>query len=378
MKINLKQLTTLFSFLLIGLFVFNNGTARAQTPPRPTPPPPQPASKIVLLDVEKIVSPALLKPGEAMTYTVRVTNQGDLEASTIILELPLVGDQEFTGFSASGSGFSLDSSDEGKLVFSRQSMLPNTDVTFRVYATVPTNTTRNYLQQAITATWRDEKNYRTATFDIRAAIDIPPNTPPPTVPPVTPRPSDPELPTSGPFAPQSAPGTPNTETRWYFQTTKHYLSNGFLAYWLQNGSVLNFGYPLSEEFSENGMTVQYFQRAVFEYHPQNPPGYEILTRSLGRELDKVETPDPTSPGEGSIYFVETGHWLDSRLVETWQKRGELRAFGYPITPPKTVGNKLIQWFERSRLELDLSKANPLVEIAPVGKEYAVAKGYLKG
>jgi Domain of unknown function DUF11 len=374
----IKQVALIFGFLMIATLYFSVsvGAAQAQRPP-PTPSPPKPASKIVLLDVERMVSPALLKPGEAMTYTVRVTNQGDLEGTKIVLELPLVGNQEYSGWAAGGSGFSLESTEGGKLLFSRPAMTPNTDVNFKVFATVPSDTTRNYLQQAITATWQDVNDYRTATFNIRAAIDVPATTPTPTIPPVNPRPPDPDLPTDGPFAAQPAPDSPNTPTRWYLQATKHYLSNGFLAYWLQNGSVLNFGYPISEEFSENGMTVQYFQRAVFEYHPENPEAYVILTRSLGRELDKAEPPASSSPSDGSIYFAETGHWLDSRFVETWQKRGGVLAMGFPIATPKVEGNKLVQWFERTRLELDISKPNALIEIAQVGREYAVSRGYLK-
>jgi hypothetical protein len=382
MRLNVRLITGIFSIIVIAmLFFINTEAAQAQTPPRPTPPPPKPASKIVLLDVEKMVSPSLLKPGEAMTYTVRVTNQGDLEGADIKLELPLVGDQVFTGWSAGGSEFSLQSADGGKVIFSRSAMRPNADVNFRVYASVPTNLTRNYLQQMITATWRDTNDYRTATFDIRAAMEMPDNpSTTPVIPPVTPPPPDPNLPTQGPFAPQANPNIPNTETRWFINSTKHYLANGFLAYWLQNGAVINFGYPLSEEFTENGMTVQYFQRGVFEYHPNNPPGYEILLRGLGRELDRAEpaTDVANSPSPNSVYFNETGHWLDGRFNEFWRKQGGLNIFGYPIAEAKIEGNKLIQWFERTRLELDISKPNALVEIGLVGREYAITKNYLKG
>ena len=47
------------------------------------------------------------------------------------------------------------------------------------------------------------------------------------------------------------------------------------------------GYPLSDEFQEksdlNGQTytVQYFERAVFELHPENQAPYNILLSLLG-------------------------------------------------------------------------------------------------
>ncbi|MDQ3703804.1 MAG: CAP domain-containing protein [Chloroflexota bacterium] len=60
----------------------------------------------------------------------------------------------------------------------------------------------------------------------------------------------------------------STRTRAYFPATGHSLGGGFYTYWQQNGGLALFGLPLSEEFKENGLTVQWFERARFEYHPQ--------------------------------------------------------------------------------------------------------------
>src|SRR5215210_4610664 len=49
----------------------------------------------------------------------------------------------------------------------------------------------------------------------------------------------------------------------------------FLSYWLGNGGLPRHGFPLSGEFQEvssvNGKvyTVQYFERSIFESHPEN-------------------------------------------------------------------------------------------------------------
>ena len=53
----------------------------------------------------------------------------------------------------------------------------------------------------------------------------------------------------------------------YFPQTGHWLGHGFLHYWSQFGDLPTFGYPISEEVVENGLTVQYFERARFEWHP---------------------------------------------------------------------------------------------------------------
>lgn len=60
----------------------------------------------------------------------------------------------------------------------------------------------------------------------------------------------------------------STRTRAYFPATGHSLGGGFYTYWQQNGGVALFGLPLSEEYKENGLTVQWFERARFEYHPE--------------------------------------------------------------------------------------------------------------
>jgi len=85
----------------------------------------------------------------------------------------------------------------------------------------------------------------------------------------------------------------STATRAYFPETGHTLSNGFLNYWKTNGGLGVFGYPISEEMGEDGTTVQYFERARFEYHGDlegtayavqlSPVGYLAL-RAFGFNL----------------------------------------------------------------------------------------------
>jgi hypothetical protein len=91
-----------------------------------------------------------------------------------------------------------------------------------------------------------------------------------------------DFPTVAPF--------PNTPERWYFPETGHSLAYGFLAYWHGNGGLLQFGQPISEEFVEinpddgKPYTVQYFERARFEYHPElRGTPYEVQLGALGRQ-----------------------------------------------------------------------------------------------
>ena len=83
--------------------------------------------------------------------------------------------------------------------------------------------------------------------------------------------------------------------------TGHAIAPEFWDYWSSHGldlgdpgasfreSLALFGYPLSEpmlETNAEGDTVltQYFERAVFEYHPNNPVEWQVLLRRVGAEV----------------------------------------------------------------------------------------------
>src|SRR5439155_3288142 len=61
----------------------------------------------------------------------------------------------------------------------------------------------------------------------------------------------------------------------------------FLTYWQQHGGLAQQGYPISIRFVERSALdgkeyiVQYFERAVFELHPENPLAFRVLLSQLG-------------------------------------------------------------------------------------------------
>jgi hypothetical protein len=106
--------------------------------------------------------------------------------------------------------------------------------------------------------------------------------------------------------PKAAPGgqQPNRQSAQTFPQTGHVVGGGFAAYWQQHGGLAQFGYPLTDEFTEksatNGKpyTVQYFERAVFEYHPEAPANARIMLSLLGvsryhARYEMVDNPRPT-------------------------------------------------------------------------------------
>ncbi len=86
---------------------------------------------------------------------------------------------------------------------------------------------------------------------------------------------------------RSLPGVPafgDSADRRFFPETGHSLATGFKKYWDDHRGPETFGFPISEELTENGLIVQYFERGRLEYHPELDEGKRITLGRLGEEL----------------------------------------------------------------------------------------------
>ncbi len=80
---------------------------------------------------------------------------------------------------------------------------------------------------------------------------------------------------------------------WYFPETQHGVGGLFLQYWIDHGGLDIFGYPISDELPEvleDGRihTVQYFERARMEIHPDRPAGDQVMLGLLGSAIAKSD------------------------------------------------------------------------------------------
>ena len=152
-------------------------------------------------------------------------------------------------------------------------------------------------------------------------------------------------------------------TRVYFSQTGHYLSYGFLNYWRAHGGTHIFGYPITDEITDQktGLTVQYFERAVFEWHADQPEGSRVELRRLGADLTQFRTSQAfnkvTAVSDTSCdFYSETGHRLCNGFRTYWANNGGLAIFGFPISEEFTEKNAdtgqdyTVQYFERARFE----------------------------
>jgi uncharacterized protein YkwD len=75
----------------------------------------------------------------------------------------------------------------------------------------------------------------------------------------------------------------SSTSRWYIAETGHSLADPFLSYWRNRGGVELYGYPISEPMQQDGLLVQWFERARMEYHPNlAKSGKSVQLTHLGK------------------------------------------------------------------------------------------------
>lgn len=144
-----------------------------------------------------------------------------------------------------------------------------------------------------------------------------------------------------------------TDDRRYFEQTGKVVSGDFLRTFDKDG-LAQIGYPISEETTDGGLKVQYFERARMEYHPElASTGAAVQFTRLGAQLASPgEFPQvqPFTGTHSNTFMPETGHSLATPFLEYWSNHGGLDVFGYPISEAGTQNGLYAQWFERARME----------------------------
>jgi hypothetical protein len=167
---------------------------------------------------------------------------------------------------------------------------------------------------------------------------------------------------------EAAPLPTNSSNSVYFRQTAHYLKDAFLNYWLMNGGVNIYGYPITEEFVLNGVPVQYFERARFEYRPTSARPWKVELSNIGNMVTQGREFAPAAPEAATgdrTYFAETKHTLGGAFKQFWQASGGLAIFGFPISEEMREGNLTVQYFERARFEMS---AQGRVQLGHLGRE----------
>jgi hypothetical protein len=165
-----------------------------------------------------------------------------------------------------------------------------------------------------------------------------------------------------------------TETR-FFPATQQSVSGRFLEYWNENGGLLQQGYPISPVLEDQSpidgkiYTVQYFERAVFEMHPENPRPNDVELSLLGVLAYRQKYPNGApnqvpNTDPGSVSFPATGKRLGGSFLVYFYQHGGVAQQGLPISDEFQEKSSLdgkertVQYFERAVFEWNPSFQPP--------------------
>jgi hypothetical protein len=162
----------------------------------------------------------------------------------------------------------------------------------------------------------------------------------------------------------------------YWNETGYYVRGPFLEFFRTRGGLEIFGYPLTRAFydpTHGGLYVQYFQRARMEWHPLNEEPYEVqlglLADELGYPLAEADQ-IPSSNGPLHHYFPETNHVVSFAFLDFFRSHGGIDIFGYPRSEFMYEGGRVVQYFQRARMEWhpERGSGSP-ISLANLGEEY---------
>lgn len=154
------------------------------------------------------------------------------------------------------------------------------------------------------------------------------------------------------LAASQVPAYAQTTDSKYFSETGHNVKGEFLKFYNANpNATLLYGYPITEEFtSKDGSTVQYFQRARFEYRADLPEGQRTVLTPLGKVTYVSTGSLNVSSAFACRTYTETGYPVCFAFLEFFDKYGGVAQFGYPISAFEYHENKIVQYFEKARIE----------------------------
>ena len=158
----------------------------------------------------------------------------------------------------------------------------------------------------------------------------------------------------------------------YFSETGHNVSGEFFKFYNSNpNAIFLYGYPITEEFtSKDGKTVQYFQRARFEFRADLPEGQRIQVTPLGSLTYATTGKLDVNNTFACRPCVETGYAVCFSFLEFFDLYGGVGQFGYPISGFEYHENKLVQYFEKARLEWQPWKPEgQRVVVSDLGRAY---------
>lgn len=138
----------------------------------------------------------------------------------------------------------------------------------------------------------------------------------------------------------------------YFPETGHSVKGEFLQFYRNiENPIAMYGYPITEEFTDKqGLLVQYFQRARFEYHADKPEGQKVELTPLGSLTYAPQRQLIVNNPLACRIFSETGYAVCFAFLEFFEENGGIAQFGYPISSFEFHDDLIVQYFQKARFE----------------------------
>ncbi len=165
---------------------------------------------------------------------------------------------------------------------------------------------------------------------------------------------------------------------YYFNQTGHYVKGELWAYYqsIPNATQV-YGFPITEAYQDpaTGITIQYFQRARFEYYPGNPLGKRIVVTPLGKLLHEEAQlqlhPNALPPRHSAcLYFDETEAQTCYAFLDYYHAMGGKKVLGVALSDISYEGKLVVQYFTYARLEWHPEEPpGQRVKFGDIGSEY---------
>ncbi len=167
-----------------------------------------------------------------------------------------------------------------------------------------------------------------------------------------------------------------TSDSQYFPETGHTVRGAFLElYQSVDDPEMLYGNPITDAFEDprTFRTVQYFEHARFELHPEEPFRQQVQRTPIGENLYKAGLGQPLPVPKNSPScqtFQENNLQVCYAFLEFFNAHGKVPQFGYPISNYELHGDLIVQYFQLARLEWHRNEPHgQRVKVSNLGQVY---------
>jgi hypothetical protein len=172
-------------------------------------------------------------------------------------------------------------------------------------------------------------------------------------------------------------GTGNEE---YFENG-HRLSGEFLRFYYQSPNPqLLYGNPITDAYvdSTTENIVQYFGKARFELHPEEPNGSRVKLSPLGYYMYQKNEGKPLPVGKNPtacLGFPGNEYSVCYAFRDFFEANGGVNQFGEPLGNHELYGNLIVQYFNNARFEWhqELPEGKKVL-LSNLGLQYFLLRG----